>query len=412
MSAEAILRLLFRRSLVCGILAIIGTASAFADDRLELRHGGSVSGPVRSFDDGKLNYHLVELSDGIRVAIPNGEVARKTEHEELAQYRENFVRTPDLPEAQFELSRWCKSQGLRDQAEFHLRRVVQLDPNHATAREALNFVRDGRQWIPRPEWERKRGLVRSGGRYYIPEDLAVQESRDQANRKSKRWVGKIARLRAAVLRGGEASAEALQELKAIEDPLAVPAIAEELTGSRSKNQPVALRLLWIDLLSKFKIPAAVEPLVRLGVKESDAVIREAALEKLSQHGRQSAILSYAPMLKSPNNREVNQAGRALTFLPEPELRFQLVDALVTKHVKTSKPQSEMNVMMGRGGGGGGLQMGGKPKVETEFVRNPQVLAALREIAPEVDFNYNQDRWRLYFANQLGSYSGDLRRDSF
>ena len=61
-------------------------------------------------------------------------------------------------------------------------------------------------------------------------------------------------------------------------------------------------------------------------------------------------------------------------------------------------------------GGGGLAMGGKPKVVTRYLENPPVLTLLKMIEPDVDFGYDKLAWQKYFAAKLGRSSGDLRRD--
>ncbi|QEG42430.1 HEAT repeat domain-containing protein [Roseimaritima ulvae] len=392
------------------VLLSLTVASAFGDETLELTNGARLTGTTRKVEDPKQPYTLIETEDGLRVALRQHDIRRTKTDEVTEQYRQLAARVPDEADAHFEMARWCTKNRLRAQSRYHMRRVIELDPEHGTAREALDFVKRRDEWIPRSQWERERGLVRSAGKYHLPEDLASQKSSKETETKVKKWAPDIARLRNKVLRGGDKAGEALQSLRAIQDPLAAPAIGDELTNPRNRKQPQSLRLLWVDLLARMKTPAAVKPLVQIGVKESDPVIREAALEHLAEYGYRSAQFSYAPMLKSANNTEVNSAGRALAALPNPELRFVLVDALITEHVVAKGgPSTDMNVLMGQNGGGG-LSMGGGPKSEKVRKRNPAVLAALREIAPDVDFQYDENLWRQYFAQQLGSYSGDLRRD--
>ncbi|QDS95524.1 hypothetical protein FF011L_43210 [Roseimaritima multifibrata] len=383
---------------------------AAAADTLELTHGTSVAGNIRQFENDPRPYALVQLHDGLRIAIRKSDVRKTRDAELIAQYRQLAARAPDTVEGQYEMARWCTKNSLSDHSEFHMRRVIAIDPEHGPARESLDYVKRRDEWIPRKQWARERGLVRSAGRYQLPEDLAMQAESKEVDIKVKAWKRDIARWRMAYLRGGDKAGEALVALRAIDSPLAVPALGDELTNPRNQNQPHALRLLWIQLLGQFAMPAAVEPLVRVGVQENDPVIREAAYERLQNYGYQSAVRTYVPMLKSSNNAEVNQAGRALSFLPDPEIRFALVDALVTSHTTTKRPQHDTNVTLGQNGGAGGLSMGAKATSRTDHLRNPHVLSALREIAPEVDFQYDKDRWRQYFAQQLGSYQGDMRRD--
>ncbi len=376
---------------------------------IDLPHGGSIFGQVTTVDHPKRRYSMVELDDGLRVAISQGDIRRTATEDANRRYRELAAQVPDDAVAHFELARWCKQNSLHAQSKFHMRRVVQLDPDHGTARESLNYVKRGQEWVPRKQWERDRGIVRSAGRYHIPEDLAMQNAAKENATRSNHWGREIAKLRGLALRGGEKGGEAMQSLRAIDDPLAAAAIGDELTNPRNRKQPLPLRLLWVELLGRFRTPKAVEPLVWAGVRETDNVVREAALEKLEKYGAHSAVLTYVPMLKSQNNADVKNAGRALAFLPDPEIRFQLIDALITEHTTITTPATETNVGFSSSGAGG-MSFGATPQKRTDHVRNPQVLAALRAIAPGADFGYDKDAWRRYFAEQLSSYSGDLRRD--
>lgn len=91
-----------------------------------------------------------------------------------------------------------------------------------------------------------------------------------------------------------------------------------------------------------------------------------------------------------------------------------VNALVTTRKIVTPAGAGMNLGFGDGGGGGngigGMSTGSQATVQNDTRTNPAVLSLLRIIEPEVDFGYNETKWRDYFASKKTAYQGDLRRD--
>ena len=139
-------------------------------------------------------------------------------------------------------------------------------------------------------------------------------------------------------------------------------------------------------------------------------IREAALEELQQYGATSAVATYVPMLKSNINSEVNRAARALSFFPNPELALTMVNALVTEHKSSQAVGGGTQASFSPDGNGGAFTSGGKTVVVTQKLTNPAVLTVLKMIEPEVDYGFDELRWRNHFANKRAGFTGDLRRD--
>ena len=109
---------------------------------------------------------------------------------------------------------------------------------------------------------------------------------------------------------------------------------------------------------------------------------------------------------------MRRAGRALIEVNDPEIALELVEALRTKHRYESAPGTDTNVAM-TPNGQGSTQFGNKRVVIVKEQENPEVLTALREILEEeedVDYLYDEARWRRHFALRLGPPTGDLRRD--
>ncbi len=381
-------------------------------DTVELSGGGHLTGKVQR----KSDVVIVEIDDEIHVAIRGSRVRRVVTSDQLQRYREMVIKAGNDAESHYQLAIWCvtgdnvpgESQRYKN---YHMQRAVALDPEHARARAALGYKKHEGKWIRTTDLMRDRGMISVAGRWELPEAVAIEELQDETNVDAKRWIREVNRLTSVVLRNTSKSQESLETLKAIDDPLAASAIARQLKESREKGtQSRALRMIWVQLLGRFRNIVSVEALVRAGIDEQDEMIREAALDQLTQYGASSAVSTYLPMLNSNDNQLVNRAARALSWFPDPELAMTYVDALVTTHKHEVAPAGPGMQAAFSNDGGGGLSTGGKPTVVTQKLTNPSVLALLTTIEPEAGFGYDEQAWRQYFANQRTAFSGDLRRD--
>ncbi|EMI19210.1 secreted protein [Rhodopirellula maiorica SM1] len=388
-------------------LGIVSVPPPLCGDTVELSGGGHVSGKVRRLDDRKMD--IVAIDDEISIALPQSRVRRVVSSNELHEYTRKASAAGEDPEKQYETAIWCATN-IKDNTDaykrFHLQLAIRFDPEHSKARAALDYVKEDGKWIRYSDLQRSRGMISVAGKWMLPEAAAIEEIQDASNVDSKKWIREVDRLLRVAVRGGSKGEEAIASLKAIDDPLAASAIAKQLLQG---NHNQRFKRMWVEILGRFHNSVSVEALVRVGVQESDNVIREAAMDELQQYGSGSAVATYVNMLGSSDNGDVLRAARALSYFPKPELAQTYIDALVTKHTKTSAAGPGMQVGSSSGGGGG-LSMGGKPKVITRYLENPPVLTLLKMIEPNVDFGYDKLAWRKYFAAKLGRSSGDLRRD--
>ncbi len=380
-------------------------------DTVELRGGGHLTGQVVR----KPDWVIVKVDDEVQVAIQPSRVIRVVTSDQLQTYRNKVIEAGNDAELHYQLGIWCvtgdnvpgdSQQYLR----YHMQRAIELDPDHAQARASLGYKKDDGKWVRTADLMRDRGMIRRGGDWELPEAVAIEDIEDAANVESKKWIREVSRLTKNVLIGSAKSQESMEALQAITDPLAAEAIARQLNESRGKQtQSRAMRLLWVKLLGRFKNSISVRALVIAGIDEQDETVREAALEQLVEYGSSTAVANYILRLKSNDNQLVNRAARALTWFPDPELALTYVDALVTTHTQQIAGGAGMQAGFDDQGGGG-LAMGGKPKVIKTPRTNPAVYTLIKLIEPNVDHGYDEEAWQLHFANQRNAYSGDLRRD--
>ncbi|MFM9116232.1 MAG: HEAT repeat domain-containing protein, partial [Planctomycetota bacterium] len=90
----------------------------------------------------------------------------------------------------------------------------------------------------------------------------------------------------------------------------------------------------------------------------------------------------------------------------------LIDALVTKHkqVVSSGGGAGSISPTFSADGGGGLSMGGGPKVIQNNVNNEPVLTALQTLHPNVNFGFDEVAWRRWYGEQRSPTVDNLRRD--
>jgi hypothetical protein len=382
-------------------------------DTVELSRGGHLTGDV-SWTKDKQRL-VVRVDDDIRVALPASRVRRVVMSDELAKYEELAKLAGDDAERHYQLGLLCvRSEKFPGDADhykrFHMKRAVELDPDHSEARAQLGYKKEKGQWIRISELQRRRGMVYYQGQWQLPEAVAMMKAQDEANLTSKKWIKEVDRLTGIILRGRGKTNEALESLRAIRDPLAAGAIAWQFNHSRGKQiHSRDLRRLWVSLLGGFRNAESVKALVLAGVDEPDATIREAALEQLTSYGAGSAVATYVPMLRADDNAVVNRAARALSWFPDRELALTYVDALVTTHTKEI-PASGQTSAGFTPDGGGGMQMGSKKVTISRDFKNPSVLGLLNLIEPDAHYGYDESAWRHHFASQLTAYDGDLRRD--
>ena len=115
-----------------------------------------------------------------------------------------------------------------------MKRVIELDPNHADARHALGYSQIDGQWTTQEESMAKQGYRKYKGRYRTAQEIEVLESKRKRELAEKDWYQKIKRWRSWL--GGKADQQAKDNITGITDAAAVKALA---TGLRDDKEPAA-----------------------------------------------------------------------------------------------------------------------------------------------------------------------------
>jgi hypothetical protein len=398
-----------RRFIALGLLACSLAAPKLRADRFELKDGGEVAGDVLERNETG-DYH-VRTSDGAEISLTRQSIQRIVQQNgDSAEYEKRSRSMQDTPDAHRELAEWCRSKKMLADADHHLARAAELDPNDEASRRSLGFQRVGNRWLTADQLMTERGMVFFDGKYRTKQDVALRErnkGQDTVNvdwfLTLRKWRGFLDNRREDRVREGEA------QIMAISDPQAAPAIIRVM---KDEPEDQVFEML-LRVLAQLDHPAALQQLVAYTLDpETDPEIRAQCRDYLTRWPRPVPIVPYVDALKSQDNAVVNLAGVALGHLNDPAALSPLIDALVTTHKEivggSGGPEGGQKFNVGPGGG---LSMGGDaPKVVKRDYNNERVLQALLKLSGNQKFEYDEPAWRAWYVDMQMRQHVNARRD--
>src|SRR5208282_2158573 len=143
-------------------------------------------------------------------------------------------------EAQWELAQWCLKHKLTAQREVHLRRVIELDPDHVEARRALGYSQIGGKWETRDDVMTQRGYRWYKGKWLLPQEIEILEKKRNLDAAQQEWCIKMKLWRGWL--GSGRDQQARENILAITDPNAVKALTLGLRDDPDQRA----RLLFVD----------------------------------------------------------------------------------------------------------------------------------------------------------------------
>lgn len=397
-----------RRFIFSAALCAFLSAAARAD-LFELKDGGEVVGSV--IDRSDSGDYVVRTGEGAEVTLGRHSIQRIVQHNDATdEYRRKSRSIPDTVEVHRELVEWCRARKMLAEADHHLARIAELDPDDEDARRRLGYRKVGNRWLTSDELMAERGLIFFDGKYRTRQDAALRDRDKKQSSVNVDWFQQI-RLWRGFLdnRRQERAREGQARLMAITDPQAAPALIRVM---ESEGNDDVFELL-LRVLAQLDHPAALQQLVAYTLDpEMNPEFRAQARDYLLRWPRPVSIVPYVNALKSKNNKVVNLAGLALGQLNNPAAISPLIDALVTTHkVVEGSPEAPGGGQRFTATAGGGLSMGGDaPKVYNIDYKNERVHQALMKLAGNQNFEYDEPAWRAWFVDMQMRQTVNARRD--
>jgi hypothetical protein len=357
-----------------------------------LRNGDTLRGELLNPEQKPRMSYRIKTDSGAVLTLDNKEVV-DVEHptEALSHYRAHAPLMPDSIEKHLEMAKWCRERSLTEYGERHLKRILELDPDHEEAHQLLGHIRKEGQWTTQEQELTRRGYVRYKGRWRLPQEVALAEQEEAYDRKVGEFRMKLKKLRKALK--GNNSSQAVSAIVSVKDPVAIEPLTEELREESNDS----VRLLYLRALKNIGTTRAMGEIARWSVEEPIGDIRLSCIEMLQ--GDPAATRFYMNYLDSPRNGTVNLAGYALGQLGDKTAIPALINALVTEHQIVLEKGSDQTQAGFDNRGGGGLSMGKTTKVIDRQFQNRAVLEALVELADGPNFGFDESRWQSWWRNQ-------------
>jgi hypothetical protein len=384
-----------RRSIrTAAIAALQIVAASLQADVLVLESGGRVEGQwVNQQEQTPAKYEFRRA--GMTLSLPAGQVreAVRQSPAEL-EYSRRMPTVPDTVEAQWDLAEWCRKSGLTRERESHLRRIVELNPNHQPARFALGYIFLKGEWITQSDSRRQEGYELYRGKWRTPQEIEILESRSRNELAEKEWLGRLKRWRRD-LDDREKSKLAYESLMAINDPAAIEPLGQFFTREKVRS----VKQLYADVLARFNNKEATRLLVERALSDPDEEIFHYCVDRLRQLEVPHLANAFIVALKDNNNARVNRGAIALARLRDKSAISPLIDALTTTYsrVINNGPGADATTAS-FGSGGAFMSKGDGAELQVFHVQNQAVLDALTTLAG-VNFGFDQRAWRYWHAQE-------------
>ena len=412
----------FPRSIIRLLVAAVVTQVAVSApaDVFVLRSGGQVRGRWLNRDERPLRHYAIATEQGGSLLLDVSQVRQTiTQPDACEEYEQLRPKAPDTVEGQWKLAEWCREHNLTKPRQVHLRRILELDPDHLGARRGLGYSQIGGRWVTRESLQEERGFEFHDGRWRYPQEIELSERRRGAERAEKEWLLRLRRCRG--LLETDKAQQACQEIAAIRDPQAVRPLSLLLSEESLRD----VKSLYIDVLAEIHSPDAIQALVNTTLQDPDEEVFHACLDKLVKLRPPHVTRQYVTYLKDPNNVRLNRAAYALGRLEDQTMISPLIDALVTTHyiVMPAKSDAYTATFGPSGGaspgaapasppGGTGFSAGDDRKVIPRTVSNQEVLQALIRLSGGANFGFDKKAWQFWLAheNRIAAPQVKSRRD--
>jgi hypothetical protein len=364
--------------------ALLGCISPAQADLVKLINGGEVRGKLIA--GGKAHSELVvmETLNGVTISVARADMKLLAMRPlDIEEYETRARRMDDTLPAHWDLSEWCRQQGLSKQREHHLLRIVEIDPFHEKAQTALGRVWHEGAWVDRDEMMASRGYVKYKNRYVTVQELDLIQKTSDELATERDWFQKLKTWHAWLVgRNEDRQRQGLLAIQQIEDPHAAPAVIRFLCEDKQRE----LRVLGVSVLSKLTGSKGAAGLVKLSLYDPDEDVRYASLNGIAEDDFDYAQTAYIRELRNSLNAVVCRAAAGLARVGDERAIGPLIDALVTSHkyqVQTNVPAQNVYSGSTDGSVSGSALAGGPLPPEVEIAIRTGQLPQGAVMAPPI-----------------------------
>ncbi len=393
------------------LIAVLGFVASARGDVFVLKTGARIRGDWLNSEESPIRRYVVRWEPGGRITIDARQVSEHIrEPTDVSEYDRFAPSLSDTVADQWRIAEWCRARGLKEQQRQHLWRVIELDPDHTAARQALGFTEIQGKWVTTKDFFLERGYVYFQGKWRLPQEVDVMEERRQIERLERDWFARLKTWRGQL--GTERDADAVRSLAAIREPTALKALAENLR--REKTQRV--RVLLVGSVANIRVAGAIELLTQTALNDADVEVFHASVEKLVASQTPGLSKALTEVLKDSSNRRVNRAAYVLGRLGDRKAIPALAAALVTTHqvalpsnsrgtsatfvqpTPTGPGAAGASSLGGGLDGGNAFTAGHQPKSAPIQIANQEVLGALVKLSGGQSFGFDERAWMNWWAS--------------
>ncbi|MGE3166069.1 MAG: hypothetical protein AB7O52_14275 [Planctomycetota bacterium] len=213
------------------------------------------------------------------------------------------------PGALFRLAEWCDQEHMRAEAQRLRWRVLEIDPNHASAREHLGFKRLGALWLTENDYQRALGMVLFDGRWVPKRELEELQRKGEA-------AGALAAAE-TLLRTAAGSSEmsvreqALAALRELPRATRAWILLQGTESLRARERQLSVRELGVLGNRDYH-----NVLAHVAITDVRRSVRDEALSTLKTWSQPDTALSFIPYLSAGDERQRINAARALNVFPD------------------------------------------------------------------------------------------------
>jgi hypothetical protein len=378
-------------------VAVLLAPAVARGERFLLESGGVVEGTLINTQQTPRTSYEIRTRHGVLMVLPAAQVIEVSRPPEaLGEYARLAPTFPDTVDDQWRLAEWCRQHQLLGQRAAHLRRIIELSPDHVAARHALGYVQLQGEWTTRSDFLTERGYRLYKGEWRLPQDIELIEERREAQQLAKEWLARLKQWRGH-LNDPKLAAAAHQRIAEVRAPVAVGPLREMLRRDGWRDAKV----LYIEVLAEIGTAEAIEALVDVSLNDGDIEVFHACADALLRLQPPHLQKPYLKALRNENNVRINRAAYMLGRIGHEGAVGPLIDVLVTTHQVVVGP-------IGRGAGdatsatfsangGNSFQGGDSTKVYYHTVQNREVLDALTRLAGGQTFGYDLPAWKRWHA---------------